>query len=35
VVLDGSVRLKISAEVYDFTDFADELALNVGAVAAF
>jgi hypothetical protein len=35
VVLDGSVRLKVSAEVYDFTDFADEVALNVGAVAAF
>jgi hypothetical protein len=35
VVLDGSVRLKISGEVYDFTDFEDEVAVNVGAVAAF
>ena len=34
-VLDGSVRLKLSAELYDFTDFSDELALNAGAVAAF
>jgi hypothetical protein len=35
IVLDGSVRLKLSAELYDFTDFSDELALNAGAVAAF
>jgi hypothetical protein len=35
VVLDGSVRLKISGEVYDFTDFDDEVAVNLGAVAAF
>jgi hypothetical protein len=35
IVLDGSVRLKLSAELYDFTDFADELAFNAGAVAAF
>ena len=34
-VLDGSVRLKLSAELYDFTDFSDELAINAGAVAAF
>jgi hypothetical protein len=35
IVLDGSVRLKLSAELYDFTDFSDELAINAGAVAAF
>jgi hypothetical protein len=35
IVLDGSVRLKVSAELYDFTDFSDELAINAGAVAAF
>lgn len=35
VVLDGSVRLKFSAEAYDFTDFDDEVALNAGVAAAF
>jgi hypothetical protein len=34
-VLDGSVRLKLSGEYYDFSDFDDELAFNAGAVAAF
>jgi hypothetical protein len=35
VVLDGSVRLKFSGELYDFTDFEDEVALNAGVAAAF
>ncbi|HKU43345.1 MAG TPA: hypothetical protein VJR89_34525 [Polyangiales bacterium] len=35
VVLDGSVRLKFSGEVYDFSDFDDEVALNAGVAAAF
>jgi hypothetical protein len=35
IVLDGSVRLKLSGEYYDFSDFDDELAVNAGAVAAF
>ncbi len=35
VVLDGSVRLKLSTELYDFSDFVDELAVNAGVVAAF
>lgn len=35
VVLDGSVRLKFSGEVYDFTDFNDEVAINGGVAAAF
>ncbi|MDD9947864.1 MAG: hypothetical protein OXU20_42890 [Myxococcales bacterium] len=35
VVFDGSVRLKVSGEVYDFSDFDDEVAANVGFVAAF
>jgi hypothetical protein len=35
VVLDGSVRLKFSAEFYDFSDFDDEVALNAGVAAAF
>lgn len=35
VVLDGSVRLKFSAEFYDFSDFDDEVALNTGVAAAF
>jgi hypothetical protein len=35
VVLDGSVRLKFSGELYDFTDFDDEVALNAGVAAAF
>ncbi|HEX2676264.1 MAG TPA: hypothetical protein VHM19_06480 [Polyangiales bacterium] len=35
IVLDGSVRLKLSTELYDFSDFVDELAFNAGVVAAF
>jgi hypothetical protein len=35
VVFDGSVRLKLSGEYYDFSDFDDELAGNLGVVAAF
>lgn len=35
IVLDGSVRLKLSGELYDFTDFSDEVTVNAGAVAAF
>jgi hypothetical protein len=35
VIFEGSVRLKLSGELYDFSDFADELAANVGVVAAF
>lgn len=35
VVFDGSVRLKLSGEYYDFTDFDDEITVNAGVVAAF
>ncbi|MET0384885.1 MAG: hypothetical protein ABW321_02945 [Polyangiales bacterium] len=35
IILEGSVRLKISGEFYDFTDFRDEVALNMGVAAAF
>lgn len=35
VVFDGSVRLKVSGEFYDFSDFDDELVVNLGFVAAF
>jgi hypothetical protein len=35
VVFDGSVRLKLSGEYYDFSDFADAVAANLGVVAAF
>jgi hypothetical protein len=35
VVFDASVRLKLSAELYDFTDFKDEVTANLGLVAAF
>lgn len=35
VVFDASVRLKLSAELYDFTDFDDEVVANAGVVAAF
>ena len=35
LVLDGSVRIKISGEYYDFSDFSDEVALNAGVAAAF
>jgi hypothetical protein len=35
IVFDGSVRLKLSGEFYDFSDFDDEFAANVGAVASF
>jgi len=34
-VFDASVRLKLSAELYDFTDFDDEVVANCGVVAAF
>jgi hypothetical protein len=35
VVFDASVRLKLSAELYDFSDFDDEITANAGVVAAF
>jgi hypothetical protein len=35
IVFDGSVRLKLSGEYYDFTDFDDEVTVNAGVVAAF
>jgi hypothetical protein len=35
VVFDGSVRLKVSGEFYDFSDFDDEIAGNLGVVASF
>jgi hypothetical protein len=35
IILEGSVRLKISGEFYDFTDFDDEVAVNAGVAAAF
>src|SRR5436189_4746122 len=35
IVFHGSLRLKISGEYYDFTDFDDEIATNLGLVAAF
>jgi hypothetical protein len=35
IVFQGSLRLKISGEYYDFTDFEDEIGTNVGLVAAF
>jgi hypothetical protein len=35
IVFDGSVRLKLSGEFYDFTDFSDEVAANAGIVASF
>jgi hypothetical protein len=35
VVFDASVRLKLSGEFYDFTDFEDEVTCNAGVVAAF
>ena len=35
IVFDASVRLKLSAELYDFTDFDDEVVANAGVVAAF
>ena len=35
VVFDASVRLKLSAELYDFSDFEDEVVANAGVVAAF
>jgi hypothetical protein len=35
VVFDGSVRLKLSGEYYDFSDFSDAVATNLGVVAAF
>ena len=35
VILEGSVRLKLSGEFYDFTDFKDEVAVNLGVAAAF
>lgn len=35
VILEGSVRLKLSGEFYDFTDFKDQVAANLGVAAAF
>jgi hypothetical protein len=35
IVFQGSLRLKLSGEFYDFTDFQDEVATNLGLVAAF
>jgi hypothetical protein len=35
VVFDGSVRLKLSGEYYDFSDFDDDITANAGVVAAF
>ena len=35
IVFDGSVRLKLSGEFYDFTDFDDEVSVNAGVVASF
>jgi hypothetical protein len=35
IVFDASVRLKLSGEFYDFTDFDDEVVANAGVVAAF
>lgn len=34
-VLDGSIRIKINGEFYNFSDFDDEVALNAGVTAAF
>ncbi len=34
-IFEGSVRLKLSGELYDFSDFDDEVAANAGIVAAF
>jgi hypothetical protein len=35
IVFDASLRLKVSGEFYDFSDFSDEVAVNTGLVAAF
>ncbi len=35
IVFDASVRLKLSAELYDFSDFEDDVVANAGVVAAF
>lgn len=35
IILEGSVRLKLSGEFYDFTDFKDEVVINMGVAAAF
>ena len=35
VILTRGFRLKLSAEYYDFSDFADEVALHAGLVGAF
>jgi hypothetical protein len=35
VILEGSVRLKFSAEYYDFTDFKSDVVVNSGVAAAF
>lgn len=35
IVFDASVRLKLSGELYDFSDFDDEIVANAGVVAAF
>jgi hypothetical protein len=34
-VFQGSLRLKLSGEYYDFSDFSDEIATNIGLVAVF
>jgi hypothetical protein len=35
IIFDASVRLKLSAEYYDFSDFDDDVGINTGVVAAF
>jgi hypothetical protein len=35
VILQGSVRLKLTGEYYDFTDFDDEVSVNAAVAAAF
>jgi hypothetical protein len=35
IVFDASIRLKLSGEYYDFTDFSDDVAINAGLAAAF
>jgi hypothetical protein len=35
IIFDASVRLKISGEYYDFSDFDDDVGINTGVVAAF
>jgi hypothetical protein len=35
IVFDASIRLKLSGEYYDFTDFSDDVTINAGLAAAF